>query len=275
MTTDAPIQWVFIDLDGTLLRPDQTISEPVLEAIGRLRERVPVSIATGRELLETIRFATDLGLTTSQICDGGAVIFGMPDGDVEWSLPMGAPAVATVMGELESSGSRFFATHPNGAYTNLDDEVADLPWVTTDPAQAEGVDFTRISALDLSERAARSLAVRLRRLGLHTAQAYLPYNGLWAVDFTHPQANKGTAVARMAGRAGVDLADCVAIGDSYNDLPMLEACGLAIAMGGAPPEVVAAADYLISSVEADGLATAIDEIVMPLLSAVPSKGTQG
>ena len=266
---DVPIQWVFLDLDGTLLRPDQTISPAVRDAVAGVAGRVPVSIATGRERLETIRFASDLGLTAPQICDGGAIIFGMPDGDLRWSLPLGFPAAEAVMAELKSAGARFFATHPDGAYTNLDGEVAELPWVTTDPAEAEGIAFTRISALDLAEREAQDLAARLAGLGLHAARAYLPYNGLWAVDFTHHDANKGTAVARLVEAAG-GLADCIAIGDSFNDLPMLRACGLAIAMGGAPPEVRAAADHVVPSVDEDGLATAIEEIVMPLLTSRPS-----
>ena len=263
---DAPMQWVFVDLDGTLLRPDQTISAPVADAVRRLKERVPVSIATGRERLETIRFALDLELSAPQICDGGAIIFDMPDGDVRWSQPLGRPAVEAVMEALKSTGCLFFATHPDGAYTNLRSEVAELPWVTTDPQDAQGVAFTRISALDLSDQEARGLTLELGRLGLHSARAYLPYNGLWAVDFTHPHVNKGTAVARVAAGAGVDLGVCVAIGDSHNDLSMLQAAGLAIAMEGAPPEVIAAADHIVPSVDADGLALAIDEIVMPLLA---------
>ncbi len=121
------MQWVFVDLDGTLLRPDQTISARVSAAVGRLRGRVPVSIATGRERLETIRFALDLELSAPQICDGGAIIFDMPDGDVRWSQPLERTAVAAVMDTLEASGCMFFATHPNGAYANLRSEVADLP----------------------------------------------------------------------------------------------------------------------------------------------------
>ena len=170
------------------------------------------------------------------------------------------------MDALEASGSLFFATHPDGAYTNLRSEVADLPWVTTDPQDAQGVAFTRISALDLSDEEARGLTVALARLGLHSARAYLPYNGLWAVDFTHPHVNKGTAVARVVAGTGVDVGECVAIGDSHNDLPMLQAVGLAIVMEGAPPEVIAAADRVVPSVESDGLAQAIDDIVMPLLA---------
>ena len=261
------IQWAFVDLDGTLLRPDQKISRNVVDSVRRLNDRVPVSIATGRERLETIRFASDLGLTAPQICDGGAAIFGMPDGQVEWSLPLETPAAKAVICELQSVGARFFATHPEGAYTNLlSPDVADLPWVTTDPAAAQGIEFTRISALDLSQRGATKLAATLgRRLRLNTARAYLPYNDKWAVDFTHCDANKGIAAARAAAMAGVDLDNSVAIGDSYNDLPMLRACGLAIAMDGAPNEVLSAAQHVVPSVHVDGLSTAIEEIVMPLV----------
>jgi Cof subfamily protein (haloacid dehalogenase superfamily) len=260
------MQWVFVDLDGTLLRRDQTISAPVADAVGRLKRRVPVSIATGRERLETIRFALDLELSTPQVCDGGAIIFDMPDGNVRWHQPLGEARARAVMAALKAAGHLFFATHPDGAYTNLRSEVAELPWVTTDPQDTQGVAFTRISALDLSGREAQGLTEDLGRLGLHSVRAFLPYNGLWAVDFTHPEVNKGTAVARVAAGAGVDTGDCVAIGDSHNDLPMLQACGLAIAMEGAPPEVIAAADHLVPSVESDGLARAIDDIVMPLLA---------
>ena len=266
-TPPSPIQWAFVDLDGTLLRPDQEISRKVVDSVRRLRDRIPVSIATGRERLEAIRFASDLGLTAPQICDGGAAIFGMPDGQVEWSLPLGTPEVEAVIAELQSIGARFFATHPEGAYTNLlSPDVAELPWVTTDPAVADGIEFTRISALDLSQSCATKLAATLgRQLSLNTARAYLPYNGMWAVDFTHCDANKGAAATRAAAKAGVKLDNSVAIGDSYNDLPMLRACGLAIAMEGAPREVLLAAQHVVPSVHEDGLSTAIEEIVVPLL----------
>ena len=57
----------------------------------------------------------------------------------------------------------------------------------------------------------------------------------------------------------------VAVGDSYNDLPMLEACGLSVAMGNAPPEVKSIADFVVPSVENDGLAVAINDHVLPKL----------
>ena len=251
-----------------MLRPDQTISERVRRAVRRLSDRVPVSIATGRELLETVRFAEDLGLGALQVCDGGGTIFAMPGGEVRWTLPLAEGASGEILARLRSEGVRFFATHPRGAFTDMDGEIAELPWVTTDPAEASGVDFTRIAALNLSKGRATSLAADLGpRLRVHAAPAYLPYNDLWGVDFTHRDANKGAAASLAAATAGIGLEHCAAVGDSLNDLPMLTACGVSVAMGGAPREVAAAAGHLAPPVADDGLATAIDEILMPLLPA--------
>ena len=261
------IQCAFLDLDGTLLKPDQTISGRVRDSVERLRRRIPVSIATGRELLEAIRFAVQLKLTAPQICDGGAAIFEMPEGQVLWSLPLGEETSGGLLAELQSTGTRFFATHPEGAFTNLlTEDLSDMPWVTADPARVQGTRFTRICAMDLSMEASAAVAAALgSRFGLHTARAYMPYNDLWAVDFTRHGADKGAAAAMTADMAGVGLGGAVAIGDSYNDLPMMQACGLAIAMDGAPDEVLSAARHVVPSVEEDGLSVAIDEIVIPLL----------
>jgi hydroxymethylpyrimidine pyrophosphatase-like HAD family hydrolase len=85
------------------------------------------------------------------------------------------------------------------------------------------------------------------------------------LDLTHPMANKGDGVATLARIAGVDLATVAVLGDQYNDVPMLERAGIAIAMGQAPEPVKAHADYVTSSNDEDGVAHAIDTILLPML----------
>ena len=93
-------------------------------------------------------------------------------------------------------------------------------------------------------------------------KAYLPYNGLWAVDFTNFGVDKGTAAARLGTMLGCQTQDMAGVGDSFNDLALLKACGTGIAMGNAAPEVKAAADYQAPGVEQDGLAWAIEEVLL-------------
>ena len=77
--------------------------------------------------------------------------------------------------------------------------------------------------------------------------------------------DKAAGVSRVGKTLGVDPANMVAAGDSYNDLPMLKACGFGIAMGSAPEEVKAIADFVAPTVEEDGLAVAINDYVLPQL----------
>jgi hypothetical protein len=88
------------------------------------------------------------------------------------------------------------------------------------------------------------------------------------LDLTHPQANKGEGIATLARIAGVDLAHVAVLGDQFNDVPMFERAGLAIAMGQAPDAVKAKAAYVSTSNDADGVAHAIDTILLPMLETV-------
>ena len=85
------------------------------------------------------------------------------------------------------------------------------------------------------------------------------------LDITAPKGNKGDGVAALAAAMGVDLASVAVLGDQRNDLPMFARAGVSIAMGQGPQEVRAAATYVSRSNDEDGVAHAIDEIILPLV----------
>ena len=239
-----------LDLDGTVIGPDENISPAVHEAIVRLAERIHVFIATGREPADVLRYANELGLTTPQLCDGGANILDPVQGVSTWTAPLGPVNAEAVVTRLREMGSAFVATHASGTASTFDD-VPD--W-----------DLIRVSALDLDEDTADALATEFRRnKNMYVIKAVLPYNGLWAVDFTLAGVDKASGIARVGQTIGVNPTNMVAVGDSYNDLPMLEACGFSVAMGNAPPEVKDAAEFVAPSVAEDGLSVAIKEYVLP------------
>lgn len=238
-----------LDLDGTIIGPDEKISPAVREAIFRLAGHMPVFIATGREPADVLRYSRELGLTTPQVSDGGANILDPVRGVSVWTAPLGPANSESVITRLREIGSAFVATHASGTASTFDD----VPnW-----------DLIRVSALDLDEGAADALAESFQgNKNMNAIKAVLPYNGLWAVDFTLAGVDKATGVSRVGQMLGVNPTNMVAAGDSYNDLPMLEACGFGIAMGNAPDKVKAIADFVAPTVEEDGLATAIDRYVL-------------
>jgi HAD superfamily hydrolase (TIGR01484 family) len=241
-----------VDLDGTLIGRDERVSSRVEAAVLDVAGRLPVSIATGREPSDVLRFARQLGLTAPQISDNGARLLDPANGGTLWSSPLLPGQSREIIGSLRREKVAFIATHPAGTFTHANDITR---W-----------DLARVSALDMEEETADRLAGELGAgPGLNVVKVSLPYNGMWAVDVTRAGVDKGTAINEVARLLGIRTRQIIAAGDSYNDLPLLEACGLGIAMGNAASELKAVADYVAPSVDDDGLAVAIEEFVLPRL----------
>ena len=252
MTKDPHYTTLVLDLDGTLIGPDERIAPAVARAVATVSERVDVCIATGREQAHAVGYARVLGLTTPQVSDNGALILDAVSGRPLWSMPLNPDVAREVVTGIDRLGLAFIATHPSGT--------------SHEAAAISDWNLTRVSALDMEEAVADDLLAEFESNdALYVVKASLPYNGLWAVDFTRTGVTKATGVKELARMLGTSADRMIAVGDSFNDAPLLEVCGLGVAMGQAPDELKAIADFVAPSVDEDGLATAIVEFVLPRL----------
>ena len=251
MSPNSPKAFL-IYLDGTLAGPLLQVSPPVAKAVKGLAQRLAVSIVSSRSHTEVGDLAGALGLTAPQISEGGTRIFDPRTGQTPWLRHLAAEDARRIMAFLERNKLPFAAVDGHAGVSELR-QVAD--WRVT-----------RITATSLAPSQAKHLTARFGALPrVHTSVIVRIDNGDWMVDFTHADATKATAVARYADLMGIQPTQIAAAGDSYNDLPLLSACGLRIAMGNAVPELKAMADYMAPSVDEDGLAVAIQEFVLPRL----------
>ena len=83
------------------------------------------------------------------------------------------------------------------------------------------------------------------------------YSEVTSVECSAAGVNKGSGLLRLCEALGVPASACVAVGDAENDLPMIRAAGLGIAMGNAAENVRAAADRVVADCDHDGCAEAI------------------
>lgn len=84
------------------------------------------------------------------------------------------------------------------------------------------------------------------------------YNNL---EFTRAGVNKGVALRALAEILSIDPAETMAIGDTENDLAIIKAAGIGVAMGNATPAVREQADYVTDDNESDGVATAMEHFI--------------
>lgn len=82
------------------------------------------------------------------------------------------------------------------------------------------------------------------------------------MEINAPGVGKAAGLRSLCARLGISMAECVAVGDSDNDLEMIKAAGLGVAMGNALPAVKAAAGAEVSDCGRDGAAEAIERFLL-------------
>lgn len=259
------IRLIALDLDGTLLDPAGQVTQATRDAVAAARNAgVRVVLSTGRAVPEAVRYIREAGCDKLAVCLSGGVL---ADGETgyhirRWDIPPASalPALELCLGRniqlmvfageeilLDPySRGRLLQSFPSPAFH----ESAIVTENPADYLRRHGLPLTKLYGY--GNPAAHPLEELAALPGVNlTATSDLEFE--LVADGVH----KGRALALLAMLYGVPLAQCAAVGDSPNDLGMLQAVGLPIAMGNAPDQVKAAARYVTGHNGQDGAAQAI------------------
>jgi Cof subfamily protein (haloacid dehalogenase superfamily) len=269
----TPIKLVISDVDGTLVRRDKTLSPEVIAAVSRLEEAgIPFTLISARPPSGMLWIAEKLKLTHPMGAFNGGTIVN-PDGSIvsaERIDPAAAQTAIAMLAEAKVSlwlfaDGKWYAQQ--GANTHMESERNSAnaePVMFDDPAEVAGPfdkivgvsdDHDFLAALDTKVAAALGDKATVAR-----SQVYY-------LDVTAPHANKGDGIVALAKTHGLGLEEVAVLGDQRNDLPMFARAGFSVAMGQGPDEVRAAATRTTLSNDQDGVAHAIDEILLPMAKA--------
>jgi Cof subfamily protein (haloacid dehalogenase superfamily) len=267
----VPIRFVALDLDGTLVGRDLVIRPRVREAVAKALARgVAVTIVTGRMFAATKPFADALGIDGTVVCYQGAAVFDVRSGRVLEQTPVRQDVTREVIDWCDARGVHVQCYENDTlclqSVNQFSKRYTDLAKVEPKMVPSLRAYFAdrpslKIVLVDTAERAAQHLAALAPLLG---DRAYLTRSNADFVEILDPGVNKGKALAFAAARYGVTLGQTLAIGDAWNDLPLLEAAGIGVAMGSGPPELLERADAVVADVEHDGVAEAIERFVLTI-----------
>jgi Cof subfamily protein (haloacid dehalogenase superfamily) len=259
-----------VDLDGTLLRSDGTISDRTRAAIRAARAAgITVVIVTARGPMSVSAVAQDAGITGAAICSNGGLVVDVATGEiVKQRLLQTDVAVALVHALREQvPGIVFAVEHEEFAH-----EPGFAAWDWEPPAGtriADAIELLADPATKLILRHAGhevdALAVLARELVGDTATVVA--SGGQAVEVTAAGVNKAAALAEIAGDLGIGAEEVVAFGDYPNDAAMLAWAGLGVAVANAHAEVLAVADEVTASNDEDGVALVLERLVLERLTA--------
>jgi hypothetical protein len=292
MAVVGRIRLIVSDLDGTLLDPSGAVSERTRRAVASAHALgVPTILATSRRLIGALPVARALSGVEGLILYDGAQVRAYPSGDVLLACQL-APEIAQWAAEtLAASGLQPIAQHSDATGERL--IVGPRPgrgrWADTYlasmAAQVERVSLAEVGAgrpgplrlvafgppgrLRAAARVLASGPASGERIsgpaspGAGFATQILPLGSYGTAELTIfvPSASKGAAVTHLAELREIPLARVLALGDGVNDISMLRAAGLAVAMETAPRVVRRAAHVVTTSNAEDGAARAIERYV--------------
>jgi Cof subfamily protein (haloacid dehalogenase superfamily) len=264
----APPRLVAIDLDGTLLRSDGTVSARSRAAIAAARSSgIEIVVATARSPRTTRDLATAAGIGGLAICANGATIYDLDADRVEVHTPLPAATAHRLVrglrerfpgivfgweyelrfGSEPAYEARREATwwpRPAGSFEPCDPLEWQLPMTKL---------LGRLPSADLGQ-----LLAAATELAGEDASATLAGDSF--VELAAPGVGKEVALAQLALDRGIAVAEVVAFGDHLTDAAMLAWAGLGVAVANADPLVLAVADEVCASNDEDGVAIVLERI---------------
>jgi 5-amino-6-(5-phospho-D-ribitylamino)uracil phosphatase len=261
---------VALDLDGTVLGVDGTLSDAVIEEVRRVSGLGhEVMVATGRSVADALPILEQLGVTPEYVvCSNGAITMhrdaSSPSGyrrrfvetfdptdvlqRIRPYLASGRYAVEDEDGHYLYSGGEFPGgfLETKGSHVEFDELLHR--------------DATRVVVISPGHDMEDFLEV-VERMGLHRVTYAIGWTA-W-LDIAPDGVNKATALERVRVLLDIPRERVIVAGDGRNDIDMFEWArehGRAIAMGQAPQEVLAASSEVTAPVTSDGLAAALRTI---------------
>lgn len=242
---------LMLDLDGTTFpnRSDAVPSKAVIDAVKKAQEEVTVCVATGRSLYKASEIIDLLDITSPVILLGGAQIIDGKTKKLIYEQPLSNEDSHAVLHILKPYNPSILIDYKDHA-------------VHYTPTHRLKKTFT-ILVIGLTEAVADEITDKLSPLSNVTAHKILSWkHGFFDLNISHTYATKQHGILEVAKLLHINTHEIIGVGDGPNDMPLLMACGLKIAMGNAVSDLKEIADYVAPAVDEDGVVDVIEKFVL-------------
>jgi Cof subfamily protein (haloacid dehalogenase superfamily) len=258
-----------LDLDGTLLTSEHKITEHARSVLRSANEMgTVVTVATGRMYISALPYAKELAMDIPLIAHNGAMVKSSLSSEILYRRPLPFSVLSGLIPRLRHYGLVFMAYYDSAIYVEKG----------FSPKSKGYVKFTVVEAIEVNDMVNElpepplSISVRGTAEDIHEVyqdlklnygdQVHLVKSFPTLLEIHEPQVSKGYALKRLARYMGISFDQVIAVGDNLNDIEMIEAAGLGIAMGNSPQELKDIADYVAPSNDEDGVAYVVEKFIL-------------
>jgi Cof subfamily protein (haloacid dehalogenase superfamily) len=258
----ALVRLAAIDLDGTLVRSDGTVSERSHAALQRaMRSGIEIVLITARGPRSVGKLAAELGVRGEAICSNGAIVLDLATREVIRMRTIETEvALALVHGLRERLPGIVFAVERE-RLAHEPGFRADWP-LPADTPISDAVALLKEPAAKLILRHADHEVEVLLAVAKEIAgeAAFVSTSGGAYVEISAAGVNKASALAEVCEERHIPPEEVIAFGDQPNDVPMLTWAGRGVAVANAHPDVTAFADEVTASNDKDGVALVLERV---------------
>lgn len=242
----SQIKLIALDMDGTLLNSEDKVSDYTKDVIEKaLAKGVHVVLSTGRWLKSCYPYAEELNLSNYLVtCNGGQIWTFEKELVEEHLLPQ------------EQIEKMWHIAEKQDVYTWL--VSTEQVYYNDRPQDFYGHDWLKFGCETKDEEKLEAIIKDLSYLeGLELTNS-LPTN----IEVNPEGVNKASALEKVCENLGITMDNVLACGDSLNDIKMIQAAGVGVAVGNAQEAIKKAADFTAETNDEDGVAKAIEKFVL-------------
>ena len=248
---------LMLDLDGTTI-PNKTSgvpSEAVVEAIAKASDTIAIGIISGRTYRWALPIMEKLSLTAPSVVSGGAQIIDPITHKILVERSIGESERQSIQQVLQDRKVPYLIPLDDPQKSRLlKADFYDLASIT---------DLVSIGIPNLTEEDVAMLMPELESIPHISINKLVGWDtGMLWLQINELKATKEYSVSEVANMLDISTDSIIGVGDGFNDIPLLHACGLKVAMGNAVPELKAIADYVAPSVDEDGVVDIINKFVL-------------
>ncbi len=272
----ADIAVIALDMDGTLLTSDHTVTRETVDTLRQARDKgIEVILVTGRHHMMACPVHHQLALETPLICSNGAYIFdfqakritaGNPLHDWQWQQLL--PLIESLQLDVICHFSDGIGHQPDNVHiAKIKNHLSTLPpehyphFIEHSSLATLCNTHVPLWKIEIAHATPAAIDAFIDALpdGLAITHDRTAPNGLEIVNIG---SSKGNRLAEWVAGKGIALDQVIAFGDNHNDISMFQQVGLGVAMGNATPEIQQYADFVTCSNDDSGIASALRRWVL-------------